>query len=330
MHDRRRRPSAGRARASSWHALVWRSQALVAEREQKRAVHCILADLASRAGAGGAGAGPAGVVGSVRFAGGGGGARGFFGGGGGARGFFGGGGGARGFFGGDGGARGFFGGDGERGASVAMPGCRDDDGRSGQLGVATAARGLPGGVQLSFPLDLPAPPRLRELSGWGGAAGGLWHQGDDGRRPSSRPAPRGCPPARHQPRPDQLRHGGRVRVGVGRRSPAAGDGEGGGLRPARGRVRGDQPDRAAAGVRAPPPVVRTEPLLLVEGKLERFAAAGGAINILVAKVDSISAPDRIVAHVKDFSLLDEQVRTRRAERSARPRPPTTSGLSRRR
>jgi error-prone DNA polymerase len=64
--------------------------------------------------------------------------------------------------------------------------------------------------------------------------------------------------------------------------------------------------------------VRTEPLMLVEGKLERFAAAGGAINILVDKVGSIAAPDRIVAEIKDFSMLDEQVRrTREAERGAR-------------
>ena len=41
----------------------------------------------------------------------------------------------------------------------------------------------------------------------------------------------------------------------------------------------------------PPPVyerhrliVRTEPLMLVEGKLERFAAAGGTMNVLVDKV----------------------------------------------
>jgi error-prone DNA polymerase len=54
--------------------------------------------------------------------------------------------------------------------------------------------------------------------------------------------------------------------------------------------------------------VRTEPLMLVEGKLERFAAAGGATNVLVDKVGSIAAPDRVLAEVKDFSMLDEQVR----------------------
>jgi error-prone DNA polymerase len=56
-------------------------------------------------------------------------------------------------------------------------------------------------------------------------------------------------------------------------------------------------------------LVRTEPLLLVEGKLERYAAAGGVINVLVDRVGSISAPDRLVAQLKDFSMLDEMVRT---------------------
>jgi error-prone DNA polymerase len=63
-------------------------------------------------------------------------------------------------------------------------------------------------------------------------------------------------------------------------------------------------------------LVRTEPLMLIEGKLERFAAAGGAINILVDRITSVAAPDRLLAEVKDFSLLDEQVRIGRAEQQA--------------
>ncbi|HEX3688102.1 MAG TPA: hypothetical protein VHV28_00310, partial [Solirubrobacteraceae bacterium] len=42
--------------------------------------------------------------------------------------------------------------------------------------------------------------------------------------------------------------------------------------------------------------------------LEKLAAAGGAINVLVDWVGSIDAPDQIVAEIKDFSMLDEQVR----------------------
>jgi error-prone DNA polymerase len=63
-------------------------------------------------------------------------------------------------------------------------------------------------------------------------------------------------------------------------------------------------------------IVRTEPLILIEGKLERFAAAGGAINVLVDRVGPIDAPDQILAEVKDFSMLDEQVLRGRAEQQA--------------
>ena len=54
--------------------------------------------------------------------------------------------------------------------------------------------------------------------------------------------------------------------------------------------------------------VRTEPLVVVEGVLERFASAGGAINLLVRRLAPLDAPDllsrRPHAQVKDFSMLD--------------------------
>jgi error-prone DNA polymerase len=62
--------------------------------------------------------------------------------------------------------------------------------------------------------------------------------------------------------------------------------------------------------------VRTEPLMLAEGKLEKLPAAGGAINVLVDRVGSIQAPDQILADIKDFSMLDEQVRLGLAEQRA--------------
>jgi error-prone DNA polymerase len=62
--------------------------------------------------------------------------------------------------------------------------------------------------------------------------------------------------------------------------------------------------------------VRTEPLMLIEGKLEKLPAAGGAINVLVSKVGSVDAPDHVMAEVKDFSMLDEQVRRGLAEQRA--------------
>ncbi|HWF26474.1 MAG TPA: hypothetical protein VG275_13545, partial [Solirubrobacteraceae bacterium] len=62
--------------------------------------------------------------------------------------------------------------------------------------------------------------------------------------------------------------------------------------------------------------VRTEPLVFVEGKLERFAAAGGAINVLVQRIAPIATPDRPLAEVKDFSMLDELERRRIAQGKA--------------
>jgi error-prone DNA polymerase len=63
-------------------------------------------------------------------------------------------------------------------------------------------------------------------------------------------------------------------------------------------------------------IVRTEPLMLAEGRLERHPAAGGAINVLVDRVGSIAAPDQVMAEVKDFSMLDEQVRRGRLAQAA--------------
>jgi hypothetical protein len=56
--------------------------------------------------------------------------------------------------------------------------------------------------------------------------------------------------------------------------------------------------------------------MLISGKLERFAAAGGAINVLVDRIGPIDAPDQILADIKDFSMLDEQVRRGLAEQRA--------------
>src|SRR3712207_2215685 len=38
-------------------------------------------------------------------------------------------------------------------------------------------------------------------------------------------------------------------------------------------------------------IVRSEPLVVAEGRVERFASAGGAINVLVDRVVSLEAPD---------------------------------------
>jgi error-prone DNA polymerase len=59
--------------------------------------------------------------------------------------------------------------------------------------------------------------------------------------------------------------------------------------------------------------VRTEPLVVVEGRLERHASGGGAINVLAQHFTRLEVGDRVAAQVKDFSLLDAIELARQAE-----------------
>jgi error-prone DNA polymerase len=187
-----------------------------------------------------------------------------------------------------------------------------------QLGVSTPGRGVPGGVQLALPLDLPAPPQLRTLTRWESM---LADYGTTGLTVHAHPMallrerlPAGSVDSRDL---ERLGHRERVRIGglvVARQRP----GTAGGvvfvlLEDEHGTINLIVPPKVYESHRL---LVRTEPLLLVEGRLERFAAAGGAINVLVDKVGSVAAPDRLVAQVKDFSMLDEQVRIGLAEQEA--------------
>ncbi len=51
-------------------------------------------------------------------------------------------------------------------------------------------------------------------------------------------------------------------------------------------------------------IVRTEPLVVVEGRLERHPLGGGQVNVLVRTITALEAPGRPVAEIKDFSPLD--------------------------
>jgi error-prone DNA polymerase len=177
---------------------------------------------------------------------------------------------------------------------------------------------VPGGVQLALPLDLPPPPRLRELSDWESM---LADYGTTGLTVHTHPMAllRGRLPAGtvSSTELERLAHGVRLRIGglvVARQRP----GTAGGvvfvlLEDEHGTINLIVPPKVYERHRL---LVRTEPLLLVSGKLERFAAAGGAINVLVDQVSSIAAPDRIAAQIKDFSMLDEQVRIGLADERA--------------
>jgi error-prone DNA polymerase len=187
-----------------------------------------------------------------------------------------------------------------------------------QLGVVTPGRRVPGGTQLALPLDLPAPPTLRELSEWERmladyAATGL----TTGTHPLGLLRARMTGDIATSADLEQLEHGRRVRVGglvVARQRPGTASGVVFLLL---------EDEHGTINLIIPPKVyerhrltVRTEPLMVAEGKLERFAAGGGVINVLVDRVDSIDAPDRVLADIKDFSMLDEQVRRGLAEQKA--------------
>ena len=179
-----------------------------------------------------------------------------------------------------------------------------------QLGVMTPGRRVPGGTQLALPLGLPAPPALRRLSEWERM---LADYGTFGLTTRAHPIAllRKRLGARVSSSRDlgRLDHARRVRVGglvVARQRPGT----------ASGIVFILLEDEFGTMNLVVPPavyerhrlIVRTEPLMIAEGKLERLAAAGGAINILVDRVSGVDAPDRMIAEIKDFSMLDEQVR----------------------
>jgi error-prone DNA polymerase len=184
-----------------------------------------------------------------------------------------------------------------------------------QLGVAVPGRNVPGGVQLALPLGLPAPPRLRALSEWESM---LADYGTTGLTVDRHPLAllRGRIPTDAVTSRDleKLAHGTKVRVGglvVARQRPGTANGVVFILlEDEHGTINLILPSQVYERHRL---TVRTEPLMLVEGRLERFAAAEGAINVLVERLDSIAAPDKPLAEVKDFSMLDEQVRRGLAE-----------------
>jgi error-prone DNA polymerase len=179
-----------------------------------------------------------------------------------------------------------------------------------QLGVAAPGHDVPGGTQLALPLDLPAPPGLRTLSKWEAMLADYSSTGLTTRsHPMTLLRERMPPGTVTSLDLETLPHAARVRVGglvVARQRPGTANGIVFILlEDEHGTINLIVPANVYERHRL---IVRTEPLMLIEGKLEKLPAAGGAINVLVDTVGSIAAPDQILAEVKDFSMLDEQVR----------------------
>lgn len=202
-----------------------------------------------------------------------------------------------------------------------------------RLGVAAPGvelgRGGPDhGTQLSLPLDVGAVPALPKLDRWGAM---LADYATTGLTAAAHPLAllRDGLTARGAVTAQQLRaveHGKRVVVGgltVARQRPGTASGivfllledETGTMNLV---VKPEiyERDRLA---------IRTEPLLIAEGVLERHPAAAGGINVLVRRVRALEAPvERPRAEVTDVHPLDDAERERRAGDFRAVAPPVMS------
>ena len=171
-----------------------------------------------------------------------------------------------------------------------------------QLGIAAPGERMDGGTQLALPLDLPAAPRLRELSDWESL---LADYGTTGVTLNAhalallRPTlPAGTATSKDL---EKIPHGARVKVGglvIARQRPAT----------AKGVVFLIMEDEhGTTNVIIPPPVyeqhrhaARAEPLVLCEGILEKPPEGGGQINIVAERVTGLHAPGRDAAEVREL------------------------------
>jgi error-prone DNA polymerase len=187
-----------------------------------------------------------------------------------------------------------------------------------RLGIAAPAYGAgEDGTQMALPLNLPEAPALAPVEEWDAMIADYATTGVTVHRHPLRLLRAGLKARGTVTSADleAMRHGASVSIGglvVARQRP--------------GTAKGVvflliEDETGTVNLIVPPKVyerdrltVRTEPLVLVEGTLERHAAAGGAINVLVKRIVPLDAADlrtgRPAATVKDFSPLDERERQR--------------------
>jgi error-prone DNA polymerase len=179
-----------------------------------------------------------------------------------------------------------------------------------ELGIAAASRRLgANGTQLSLPLELPVAPVLPALAPWEAMIADYATTGlTVGRHPIGllRPSLDGMVSSAQL---ERLPHGAAIRIAglvIARQRPATANGVTFLL---------IEDEAGTVNLIVPPPVyerdrlaVRSDPLIVVEGRLERLPSAGGAISILVRRVASLDIPERgderPTAEVHDFSPLD--------------------------
>jgi error-prone DNA polymerase len=187
-----------------------------------------------------------------------------------------------------------------------------------RLGAGSPGRKVPGGTQLALPIDAPGAPELARVGAWDEVIADYATTGVSARaHPMTLLRPELPEDAVTSADLERLPHGTRVRVGglvVARQRPGTASGVVFML---------IEDEIGTINLVVPPPVyerfrltVRTEPLILAEGKLEKLPAAGGGINVLISRITSLDAPDRPLAVVKDFHPLDEAERRRLAAAAA--------------
>jgi error-prone DNA polymerase len=179
---------------------------------------------------------------------------------------------------------------------------------------AVAAKGE--GTQLSLPLELPEAPALERLNGWEAMIADY--------------ATTGLTTGAHALGllRDRLRGQGLVASGDLRRLPHGSRVGIAGLVVARqrpGTAKGVvfmllEDEEGTINLVVPPAtyerdraVVRSEPLVVAEGRLERHPAGGGQINVVVRRLRALDGAERPAAEIKDFSPLDEAELARRDE-----------------
>jgi error-prone DNA polymerase len=170
-----------------------------------------------------------------------------------------------------------------------------------QLGVAAPGRKMEDrAVQLSLPLGLPEPPQLRRLGAWESMLADYATTGV-----SAKAHPLGLLRAGLAKRGvvssadlDRLAHNRKIRIGgmvVARQRPGTAKGVVFMLL---------EDEHGTVNLVVPPAIydrfrltVRTEPLVLAEGKLERFASAGGSVNVLVDRLVALERPSDAPADI---------------------------------
>ena len=172
-----------------------------------------------------------------------------------------------------------------------------------QLGVAAPGERLPNGTQLALPLEVPAAPELRPLVPWESMIADYATIGLTLGPHPMKLLRGGLPPGTVSiAELENLQHNAPVRLGglvVARQRPGT----------AKGIVFLLLEDEfGTINLIVPPDLyevnrltVRSEPLLLCEGRLERLPQAGGAINVFVKSVRALVTPESRSARVVELA-----------------------------